>query len=195
MLRVGITGGIGSGKSTVSKIFEVLGIPVYYADDASKRLLNENEELKEKLKSVFGKDSYINEELNRSYISSVVFNNPGKLELLNSIVHPATIKDAEEWMNKQTAPYAIKEAALIFESGAQEHLDKVIGVYAPAALRIQRVMKRDNVKREEVISRMNKQLDEKIKMMLCDFVIHNDEQQLVIPQVLAINEKLLQLSS
>ena len=195
MLRVGITGGIGSGKSTVSKIFEVLGIPVYYADDASKRLLNENEELKEKLKSVFGKDSYINEELNRSYISSVVFNNPGKLELLNSIVHPATIKDAEEWMNKQTAPYAIKEAALIFESGAQEHLEKVIGVYAPAALRIQRVMKRDNVKREEVISRMNKQLDEKIKMMLCDFVIHNDEQQLVIPQVLAINEKLLQLSS
>lgn len=194
MLKVGITGGIGSGKSTVSKIFEVLGIPVYYADDASKRLLIENEELKEKLKSAFGKESYINEELNRSYISSIVFNNPEKLELLNSIVHPATIKDAEDWMQKQTAPYAIKEAALIFESGAQEHLDKVIGVYAPSALRIQRVMHRDNVKREEVLNRMNKQLDEKIKMMLCDYVVHNDEQQLVIPQVLAINEKLLQLS-
>jgi len=188
MLRIGITGGIGSGKSTVSKIFEVLGAPVYYADDASKRLMNEDEEVKEKLRSVFGEGVYANGTLNRQYLSSIVFNDPLKLALLNSIVHPATIKDAEDWMLKQTTPYAIKEAALIFESGSQEHLDKVIGVYAPAAVRIHRVMQRDNVTREEVLGRMSKQIDEDIKMRLCDYVIKNDEQELLIPQVLKLHE-------
>ena len=190
MLRVGITGGIGSGKSTVSKIFEVLGIPVYYADDASKRLMNEDETLKEKLRSIFGKETYTDGQLNRAYLSSIVFNNPEKLLLLNSIIHPATIKDAAEWMLKQTAPYAIKEAALIFESGSQQYLDKVIGVYAPAAVRIHRVMQRDNVTREEVLSRMNKQIDEQMKMRLCDYVIMNDEQELLISQVIEIHKKI-----
>jgi dephospho-CoA kinase len=188
MLRIGITGGIGSGKSTVSKIFEVLGVPVYYADDASKRLMNEDEELKEKLRSVFGEGVYVDGKLNRQYLSSIVFNDPLKLALLNSIVHPATIKDAEDWMLQQTAPYAIKEAALIFESGSQEYLDKVIGVYAPAAVRIHRVMQRDNVTKEEVLGRMSKQIDEDIKMRLCDYVIKNDEQELLIPQVIKLHE-------
>jgi dephospho-CoA kinase len=188
MLRIGITGGIGSGKSTVSKIFEVLGVPVYYADDASKRLMNEDEELKEKLRSVFGEGVYVDGKLNRQYLSSIVFNDPLKLALLNSIVHPATIKDAEDWMLQQTAPYAIKEAALIFESGSQEYLDKVIGVYAPAAVRIHRVMQRDNVTRQEVFGRMSKQIDEDIKMRLCDYVIKNDEQELLIPQVIKLHE-------
>ena len=160
MLVIGLTGGIGSGKSTVSKIFEVLGIPVYYADDASKRLMNEDEELKEKLRSTFGDKTYVDGQLDKAYVAAVVFNDPGKLVLLNSIMHPATIKDAEKWMLHQTTPYAIKEAALIFESGSQEYLDKVIGVYAPVAVRIHRVMQRDNVTREEVLSRMNKQIDE-----------------------------------
>ncbi len=191
MLRVGLTGGIGSGKSTVAKIFEVLGIPVYYADDASKKLMNDDEELKEKIRVHFGKDAYTNGLLNRAYLSSIVFNNPEKLALLNSIVHPATIKDAAEWMQKQTTPYTIKEAALIFESGSQENLDKVIGVFAPAAVRINRVMQRDNVTREEVISRMNKQINEEIKMRLCDYVVSNDEQELLIPQVLKLHEILL----
>ncbi len=191
MLRIGITGGIGSGKSTVSKIFEVLGIPVYYADDASKRLMNEDEELKEKLQSIFGAATYVDGQLNRSYLSAIVFNDPLKLALLNSIMHPATIKDAEEWMLRQTAPYAIKEAALIFESGSQEHLDKVIGVYAPVAVRIHRVMHRDKVTRDEVLSRMNKQINEEIKMRLCDYVITNDEQELLIPQVINLHQKFL----
>lgn len=191
MLKIGLTGGIGSGKSTVAKIFEVLGIPVYYADDASKRLMNEDEALKKQLVEHFGAATYINGLLNRQHLSSIVFNNPEKLALLNSIVHPATIKDASAWMLKQTAPYAIKEAALIFESGSQQQLDKVIGVYAPAAVRINRVMQRDQVTRDEVLGRMNKQIDETIKMRLCDYVITNDEQELLIPQVLHLHEKLL----
>lgn len=195
MLKIGLTGGIGSGKSTVAKIFETLGIPVYYADDAGKRLMNENEELKNSIQQHFGKETYSNGQLNRKHLSSLVFNNPEKLALLNSIVHPATIKDAEAWMLQQTSPYAIKEAALIFESGSQEHLDKVIGVYAPATVRINRVMQRDNVSREEVISRMNKQINEEIKMRLCDYVLVNDEQQLLIPQVLQLDAVFRQIIS
>jgi dephospho-CoA kinase len=191
MLRIGITGGIGSGKSTVSKIFEVLGIPVYYADDASKRLMNEDEELKEKLRSTFGDKTYVDGQLDRAYVAAVVFNDPGKMVLLNSIMHPATIKDAEKWMLHQTTPYAIKEAALIFESGSQEYLDKVIGVYTPVTVRIHRVMQRDNVTREEVLSRMNKQIDEDMKMRLCDYIITNNEQELLIPQVIALHRKFL----
>jgi len=194
MFRVGITGGIGSGKSTVSKVFEVLGIPVYYADDAAKRIMNEDEDLKAAIIKNFGEETYTNAVLNRSFLAAQVFNNHEKLELLNSIVHPATIKDGEEWMKKQTTPYALKEAALIFESGVQQYLDKVIGVFAPPTLRIQRAMNRDNISKEEVVSRMDKQMEETIKMKLCDFIITNDEQQAVLPQVMEVHEKLLQLS-
>ena len=191
LIKVGITGGIGSGKSIVSKVFEVLGVPVYYADDAAKRLMNEHEPMKQKLVEAFGDSTYSHGQLNRAYLSSMVFKDPVKLALLNSIVHPATLRDAEEWMLRQNHPYAIKEAALIFESGAQENLDLVIGVYAPPHLRIQRVMKRDGITREEVKARMDKQIDEDIKMRLCDYVITNDEQQLVIPQVIGLHEKIL----
>jgi dephospho-CoA kinase len=191
MLRIGLTGGIGSGKSTVAKVFETLGVPVYYADEAAKRLMNEDEILKEKIQQQFGKQTYADGKLNRSYLSSVVFNSAEKLGLLNSLVHPATIDDARRWMELQTAPYTIKEAALIFESGSQKDLDKVIGVYAPAALRILRVIKRDNISKEEIVSRMDKQLDEEMKMRLCDYVIKNDELEMVIPQVIALHEKFL----
>lgn len=195
MLRVGLTGGIGSGKSTVARIFEVLGIPVYSADMAARRLMNEDEELKKKIIAHFGKESYINDELNRSYIASLVFNDKEKLELLNYLSHPVTIRDANQWMQQQNSPYTIKEAALLFESGSVEHLDYVIGVYTPAPLRIQRIMQRDNATREEVLQRMSRQMDEDIKMRLCDAVLINDEQQLVIPQVLSLHTKLLQLGS
>jgi len=195
MLKIGITGGIGSGKSTVAKVFEVLGIPVYYADDAAKRLMHEDTELKEKIQLKFGNEVYINGQLNRKRLAEIVFASPEKLALLNELVHPATLHDAELWMQKQITPYAIKEAALIFESGAQEHLDHVIGVTAPTPLRIQRTMQRDGITREEVIARMDKQMDETIKMKLCDFVIRNNEQEMLLPQVLDLHKKLLELSS
>ncbi len=195
MLKVGITGGIGSGKSTVAHIFETLGIPVYYADDAAKKLMNGDERLKQQVQQLFGDAAYTDGQLNRPFVAEQVFNNPEKLTMLNAIVHPATIADAEKWMQQQTAPYAIKEAALIFESGAQENLDKVIGVFAPKGIRIKRVMERDGITRDEVMLRMNKQINETIKMRLCNYVITNNEQELLIPQVLAVHQALLALQN
>ena len=191
VLNIGLTGGIGSGKSTVAKIFETLGIPVYYADEAARTLMNTDTGIISAVKKYFGEESYVNDELNRPFIASQVFTDNYKLDLLNSITHPATIADAKKWMQKQTTPYTIKEAALIFESGSAEGLDYVIGVYAPVALRIKRVMDRDKISREDVLKRMGRQLNEEMKMKLCDFVITNDEQHLVIPQVLELHQKFL----
>ena len=194
MVGLGLPGRGGSGKTTVVKVFDVVGIPVYEAEYAAKRMMNENEELIEKIKHQLGENVYADGKLNRKRMAEIVFNTPEKLEQLNALTHPATIKDAEDWMKKQTTPYSIKEAALIFESGAQEHLDHVIGVTAPAPLRIQRTMHRDGITREEVMARMNKQMDENIKMKLCDFVLVNDEQEMLLPQVIALHEKLLSVA-
>lgn len=190
MLKIGITGGIGSGKSMVAKVFEHLGIPVYKADTAAKSLMNEDPALRTAIISLFGPEAYQNGQLNRSYISSLVFNDRKKLDALNAIVHPATIQYGKDWMNRQSAPYILKEAALIFESGTQDELDYVIGVSAPLSLRVHRVMNRDHITREQVLQRMGNQLDESLKMKLCDFVIVNDDQQLVLPQVLALHAHL-----
>jgi dephospho-CoA kinase len=194
MLRVGLTGGIGSGKTVVARIFESLGIPVYYADDAAKRLMNSDPQLRKELIKHFGEKTYTPEGLDRKYLASIVFNNKEKLDRLNAITHPVTIRDASEWMAKQTTPYVIKEAALLFESGATEHLDYVIGVYAPQHVRVKRVMERDNLSTAEVMKRISRQIDEEMKMKLCDFVITNNEQQLVVPQVISLHEKLLSIS-
>ena len=194
MLRIGLTGGIGSGKSTVAKMFELLHIPVFYADAASKKLYQTDQELIASIKKYFGEDLYVNGQLDKQKLASIVFSDPSKLELLNQLVHPPTIRDAENWMKKQTSPYVIKEAALIFESGSSAGLDFVIGIKAPLHLRIKRVMERDHVTRDEVLSRMNRQIDEDIKMRLCDFIIDNSEQVLVIPQVLELHHYLLGLN-
>lgn len=196
MLKIGITGGIGSGKSTVSRIFELLGIPVYYADERAKDILTRDAELITAVKAHFGEEVYDeNGVLNRKYLGNIVFNDKRQLALLNSLVHPATIRDSNQWAQQQKAPYVLKEAALLFETESFHHLDKIIGVFAPQPLRIHRVMKRDNVTRDEVLARINKQIDETIKMRLSDYVIYNDEQRMVIPQVLALHEQLLALAT
>lgn len=191
MLKIGITGGIGSGKTTVAKVFEVLGIPVYYADEAAKEIMHKNEPLKQQLIFHFGKDTYVDGKLNRKHLSSIVFADKEKLELLNSLVHPVTIAEAEQWFKQQQSPYVLKEAALLFESGAAEGLDYIIGVTAPVTVRIKRVMDRDGVTADEVKKRILNQIDETIKIRLCDFIIHNDEQQMILPQVLQLHEELL----
>jgi len=195
MLKIGLTGGIGSGKSTVAKIFETLGIPVYYADDAAKELMNTDPDLKELIIKNFGSNVYTDNKLNRSYLASIVFADKLKLEILNSLTHPATINAANEWIALQKGPYIIKEAALLFESDAHKHLDAIIGVSSPIALRMKRVMQRDNLTEEDVQKRINRQMDEAEKMRRCDYIIHNDESTLLIPQVLALDKKFREMAT
>jgi dephospho-CoA kinase len=188
-LRIGVTGGIGSGKSMVTGIFKVLGIPVLDADTKAKELMEHHAPLKEAIIKTFGDAVYPDGRLDRKYLAGIVFNDPFQLERLNALVHPFTIAAAEEWSAQQKAPYTVKEAALFFESGSGAGLDYIIGVYAPKHLRLQRAMQRDGSSREEVLARMDKQISEEIKMRLCDFVIRNDEQHLLIPQVLQLHQR------
>lgn len=191
MLRVGITGGIGSGKSIIARVFTNLGIPVYYADTAAKKLMETDPALQAAIHQQFGDQVYTDGKLNRANLAAIVFKDRQKLDRLNALVHPATLRDAENWMQGQKGPYALKEAALIFESGSQAGLDYVIGVSAPQHIRIHRVMQRDGISRDDVLKRIDKQLDQSLVMRLCDYVIVNDDQQLVVPQVLKIHEELV----
>ncbi len=192
MLKIGLTGGIGSGKSTVAAIFEVLGIPVYYADVKARQLMNEDTNLIAAIKAAFGEESYSNRLLNKPYISSQIFSDTTKRDVLNSIVHPSTIADATAWMNKQTTPYCVKEAALIFESHAEKKLDFIIGVTAPEETRIKRIINRDAITREQVEARIKSQMNEAAKIKKCDYVIINDDTHLLIPQVITLHHLLME---
>ena len=187
---IGLTGGIGSGKSVVAKIFTTLGIPVFNADEAAKQIMQTSPEIKAKLIEQFGSSIYDASGLQKEKLAAIVFKDPFQLQLLNAIVHPVTIQAAKDWAAKQTSPYVIKEAALIFESAAADGLFKVIGVTSPLSLRIQRVMQRDGVSKEQVEARMQHQISDTIKMRLCDYVIENNNQQMLIPQVLELDKAI-----
>ncbi len=189
MLKIGLTGGIGSGKSLVAKIFSTLDIPVYDADSAAKRLMQTDETLIRQITDAFGKESYQQGRLNGAWLASVVFNNEKKLQQLNAITHPATVQDSIHWFSRQKAAYAIKEAALLFESGSDQLLDYIIGVWAPEELRIQRVLSRAGMTREKIMARIDKQMDEDEKMSRCHFIIDNSGSRSVIQQVMALHQK------
>ena len=189
-VMIGLTGGIGSGKSVVAKVFATLGIPVFNADEEAKSIMQTSTEIKTKLIEQFGTDIYNAHGLDKEKLANIVFNDPFQLQLLNAIVHPVTIQAAKDWAAKQTSPYVIKEAALIFESGAADGLLKVIGVTAPLSIRIHRVMQRDGITKDQVDARMRNQISDTIKMRLCDYVIENNNQQMVIPQVLEIDKAI-----
>ena len=196
MLKVGITGGIGSGKTTICKIFEMLEVPIYYADDRAKYLMLNDKVLVGKISNLLGSKAYTKAgELNRAYISSIVFADQSMLEKLNQIVHPAVRLDGENWFKAQaTQPYALKEAALHFESGGYQLMDKMITVFAPADVRIERVMQRDNTTAEAVKARIDKQFPDSKKMELSDYVIYNDNRQSIIKQVMDVHFSLLEMA-
>ena len=189
---IGLTGGIGSGKSIVAEVFSTLGIPVFNADSAAKELMQSNLVLRQKLIETFGDNVFTGNQLDRKFLADIVFSDKHQLEILNSIVHPFAIQAAKDWAAIQTAPYVIKEAALIFESGSSAGLAGVIGISAPMSIRIHRVMQRDNCTKQEVEKRMQSQISDTVKMRLCDWLIVNDDQMLVVPQVVALHEKLSQ---
>lgn len=197
MLKIGITGNIGSGKTTVSKIFEILNVPVFYADDAAKKVMVEDPVLIDALKTEFGSEAYFDDgSLDRKHIAGIVFNNETELAKLNAIVHPAVFRAFDSWVaGVKNAPYVMKEAALLFESSSYKMCDKTIMVTAPLELRINRVMERDNLSRAEAESRNARQFSEEKKIQLANFVIRNDDTELVIPQVLELHREFLTLSS
>lgn len=198
MLKIGITGNIGSGKTTVSKLFELIGIPVFYADDAAKILMVTDEVLIAGIKQTFGKQSYLDDKtLNRKHIADIVFNDEAQLAKLNALVHPAVFRAFDVWAKeevKDDVPYVLKEAAVLFESSSYKICDKTIMVTSPLELRIKRVMHRDNITRQEVLNREARQFPEEKKIQLADYVIKNDESELVIPQVLKLHELFMALS-
>ncbi|MEN2283964.1 dephospho-CoA kinase [Algoriphagus sp. SE2] len=192
-LLVGLTGGIGSGKSTVAKIFQILGIPTYFADDRAKWLMANEPELILEIKSNFGSESYLNDgSVNRTYLSKEVFSDPEKVKKINSLVHPSVGRDFKSWVSKQNSPYVLKEAALIFESGSNLELDYVINVSSPLKVRVARVLMRDRYRTEEHINQIiDQQLPDEYKNKMSDFIIKNVDNKLLIPQVLKIHETLL----
>ena len=196
MLKIGITGGIGSGKTTVCKIFELLGIPVFYADPVAKEVMHTDDELKQGIISTFGIESFSEKGvLNRKFIADIVFYDEKALESLNALVHPAVFRAFDKWLlSHRNAPYVMKEAALLFESGSYKMCTHSILVTAPEKIKVRRVMQRDGITEDEVRLRMLRQFSDEEKEKLSDFTIVNDENTLLIPQVLKLHEHFLSMN-
>lgn len=195
-LLLGITGGIGSGKSTVCEVFTVLGIPVYNADDRAKWIVSNDLDTQKAIISIFGKDSFINGVYNRSFIASVVFKSPEKLKQLNALIHPAVGRDFDQWIeiNKHKAPYLVKEAALMFDYGSEGKLDYIAVVHASDDLRINRVLKRDPQRNKDQIRNIiSNQMPQEEMMRRASFLIDNSEKKLLIPQIVVINSSLIKV--
>jgi dephospho-CoA kinase len=191
MIKVGLTGGIGSGKTTVANFFSELGIPIYYADLEARRLMKSSSLIKRKLIKEFGNDAYKDGELNTSFLASIVFKDKSKLAQINSIIHPEVAKDFLSWIKKQNAPYVIEESAILFENNLIDHFDYIITVTAPADVRINRIIKRDNTSKKEVLLRMDNQWDDKKKIELSDYIIHNLELSDTKKQVKELHKTIL----
>jgi dephospho-CoA kinase len=193
LLKIGITGGIGSGKTLVSKVFSLLNVPVYNADDQAKFILNNHKDVIQKVQQTFGKESYREGLLDSFYISHQVFNDPQKLEILNGIVHPEVGLDFKKWCTLYSGfPYVLKEAALLYEAGSYKDLDKIIVVNAPEGIRIRRVLQRDPQRTEASVKAiMEKQWPEDEKLKRADHVIFNDEKNMVIPQVIYLHQQFI----
>jgi len=195
MLKVGITGGIGSGKTTICQVFEVLGIPIFYADAVAKQMMHTDEKLKQEIQVLFGEQSYTDEGyLDSKYLANIVFKDKKKLGKLNAIVHPVVFNAFDHWVLKQChVSYVVKEAALLFESDSHKMCHYSVLIKAPLDLKIQRVMQRDHISLEEINLRMSRQFTDEQKQSMADFILINDEQKLLIPEVIALHEHFLKL--
>ncbi|MET4083999.1 dephospho-CoA kinase [Pedobacter sp. UYP30] len=194
MYKVGITGGIGSGKTLVCRVFEQLGIPVFFADEAAKGLMVSDEILVNEVKKAFGNESYFSDgKLNNKWIANIVFNNKTELEKLNALVHPAVFRAFDSWSRNvdKKVPYVLKEAALLFESAADKMCNATVVVVAPLNIRLERVMERDQVSEKQVMARVEKQFTDEHKIRLADFQLINDSEHSLIEQVLALNNRFL----
>jgi dephospho-CoA kinase len=191
MIKVGITGGIGSGKTLICKIFEKLGAPVFYADQEAKKILNKDRQVIEKIKHTFGQEIYDKNGINKANLANIIFNDSEALDKINGIVHPVVKDYFKEWLNTVDYPYAIEEAAILLETGSHQDLDYTILVYAPRELRISRAMQRDGATRTDIENRMKNQIADEEKFKKVNYVIYNDDSRMIIPQVLEIHEQLM----
>lgn len=190
MKRIGLTGNIGSGKTTVASCFEILGIAVFNADKQAKLLMNKDVNLKQSLIAEFGKEVFLNNELNRKYLSKLAFNDDIVLKRLNTLVHPVVQEAFEKWSIQQSGAYVIKEAAILFESNTYQSLDAIICISCPEEIRFKRILKRDDLSEKDVRQRMSHQWAEEKKISLSDYVITNDNSSLVMPQILSVHSAL-----
>jgi len=190
-MRLGITGGIGSGKTSVCRVFSVLGIPVFSADPEAQKVMNHDSGIIEEINRLADKNIYPNGKLDREALASLIFNNSEMLKRVNSIVHPVVFEKFLTWVEQQSAPYVIMEAAILFESGASKLVDRIATVIAPVEERIARVTWRNKLTREQVIERINNQMDDNERIKLSDYVINNSENEMIISSILKIHKDLL----
>jgi dephospho-CoA kinase len=190
-LKLGVTGGIGSGKTTVCKVFGVLGIPVFSADDEAKRIQDNDREVQIKINSLAGKDLFSSGKLDRPELAKIIFNNKELLEKVNFLIHPAVFRSFGEWVNKQDSPYSIMEAAILFESGAFRLMDRIVTVVTPLEERIERLLSGNKLSREQIMERIKNQIDDESRVKQSDFVISNSENDMIIPAIIGIHEEML----
>lgn len=194
-LKLGVTGGIGSGKTSVCRVFSVLGIPVFSTDLVAREIMDSDVSVREKISIIAGTDIYPEGNLDRNKLASLIFNDESKLGKVNSIVHPLVFSNFREWSAKQESPYVIMEAAILFEGGADKYVDLIATVVAPAEEKIQRVMSRSNLSREQVLERMKNQMEDDERIGRSDYIIKNSENDMIIPAIIEIhNDILIQLN-
>ncbi|MBE0677940.1 MAG: dephospho-CoA kinase [Bacteroidales bacterium] len=192
--RLGVTGGIGSGKTTVCRIFKVLGVPVFVADIEARRLMNTDHAIRQQINAITGEDLYTTGELDRKELARLIFNRPELLRQVNASVHPAILRIFDEWAGKSEAPYVIMEAAILFEAKADVLVDRVAAISAPVEERIARVMGRNDLSREEVLERINNQLEDDEREEQSYYVINNADNEMIIPEILKIHDDMLRLA-
>lgn len=190
-MKLGITGGIGSGKTSVCRVFGILGIPVFSADPEAQIIMNTDRSVRNSIIDIAGKDLYADGKLNKEELASLIFNDPELLKKVNSLVHPVVFEHFREWADIQTTPYVIMEAAILFESGASKLVDRVATVVAPVEERIYRVIVRNKLTREQVTDRIKNQMDDEERIRLSDYIINNSENEMIIPVILGIHEDIL----